>query len=131
MTRRHLQRLTLLAAAVLIPSACEDDPSTVEDPVAFTITRGACGDLIFQENLGPDSASAVAEIERRRTGQFGIDEILLELFEVEVVDEDGVVPEPRFYGVLIRDAVTGSQFASPVDVFSTVGDLYWLRWCPD
>ena len=131
MTRRHLHQLTALAAALLIPSSCEDDPSTVEDPAAFTITSGACGDLIFQENLGPDSATAVAEIERRTVEQYPSIEVALELFGVEVVDEEGQVPEPRFYGVLVRDADTGSQFVSPVDVFNTLGDLFWLRWCPD
>ena len=112
MTTRPLLQLAALAATLVVMSACEDDPTTVESPVAFTITSGACGDLIFQENLG-DSASALAEIESRTAEQFPTLELAFALFKVEVVDEDGQVPEPRFYGVLLRDAVTGSQFAAP------------------
>lgn len=112
-------------------AACDGNRTGPEDPRAYRITDGACGDVVFVENLGTDSASAVQTVEARKAEEYGQGAVTLEAYRLEVVDQHGNVPEPKFCALRVLDAQTGSLVHSVSEVITTEGDLFSLRWCPD
>lgn len=97
----------------------------------YRITEGACGDVVFAESIGADSASAFEVVEARKIEEYGAGEVRLEAYALEVVDEQGNVPAPRFYALRVLQAGTGVHVHSVFEVITTEGDLFHLRWCPD
>lgn len=126
-----LGRTVLLCAGLAFLAACGEDRTGPETP-SYRITDGpACGDVVFAESLGADSAAAFHAMQARKAEQFGEGEITLELHRLEVVDRRGNVPEPRFYAVFVLEAGSGSLMHSVAEVITTEGDLFHLFWCPD
>jgi hypothetical protein len=128
MMRRHVVVVALLA---LVIAACSDDGVAPEEPLTFLIVEGACGNVIFSESIGVDFASALTVIETRKVEQFGEDQVVIDPFLLQVVDEHGNPPEPDFYAIRVLDAETGHHVHSVTEVITTDGDLFILWWCPD
>lgn len=129
--KRSWGRALLSAMGFVFLAACGDDSAGPEARPSYTITAGACGKLVFHENLGADSASAIQKFEARTTTKYGAGRFTLEPQLLEVVDRHGNVPEPRFYALQLINHETGAIEYSPVDVITTGGDLFRLVWCLD
>lgn len=124
-------RALVLCTGFLFLSACDGNRTGPGEPRVYRITDGACGDVVFVESLGVDSASAFDTVEARKTEEYGQGDIMLEAYALEVVDERGNVPEPDFYALRVLEAGTEMLVHSVSDVITTEGDLFGLRWCPD
>lgn len=120
-----------IVAFMLMAGACAKGVTEGEDLSRYVVVSGACGKLFFVEDLGADSASALAVVAARKAQQYGAGTTALEPFALAVVDKQGNVPPNRFYGIMVRDAQSSSLLHSVVEVISTIGDLYLLSWCPD
>lgn len=119
----------LLSFAVAILSAC--DSHSAEESLTYRVTDGACGDVVFVERIGIDSTSAFKTIEARKIDQYGRDDVRIEAYPLEVVDMDGNVPDPEFYGLRVLDVDTRTLLHSVSEVITSEGDLFNLMWCPD
>lgn len=92
----------LLCTALVLLTACDEDRTGPEVPT-YRITDGpACGDVVFVESLGADSAAAVDAMRARKAEKYG--EITVELHRLEVVDRHGDVPG----GQVLRALLPGS-----------------------
>lgn len=123
-------RAALLGAAVQLVAACNGGvgPNT---PLTYRVIAGACGDVVFVERIGTDSASAIEVVEVREVEQFGEGDVLLDPYRLEVVDEHHRSPAPRFYALRALSGDSGMFLHSVFEVITTDGDLFHLRWCPD
>ena len=128
---RSVGRAFVLCTGLVFLTACDGSRTGPEASGAYRITDGACGVVVFVENLGADSATAVEMVEARKANAYGQGEIVLEAHALEVVDEHGTVPEPDFYALRVLEAGTGVLVHSVTDVITTDGDLFGLQWCPD
>lgn len=125
---RGLLPAVLLCAAA---SACGSPTDPQPGIPIYDIVEGACGRVLFDEHVGPDSAAVLAEVRRRKVEEFGEGGFVLDLLPLSVVDDDGVAPEERFYGVEVLDPAGGTHLHSVHEVLTTRGDLFILSWCPD
>lgn len=123
-------RVILLCTGLVFLAACSDTKGPEAVP-SYTITAGACGKVIFAENLGADSASAVQAVEARKAARYRPGKVALEATSLEVVDRHGNAPEPKFYALHVLAMETGSLEESVSDVITTKGDLFMLQWCSD
>ena len=98
---------------------------------AYQITEGACGEVVFVENLGPDLASAIEVLEERKIEQLGGGQLRLETYRLEVVDRNGNTPQEEFHAVRVLEGDTQFLAHSVVEVVTSDGDLFHLEWCPD
>lgn len=138
---RHFHRfthrtLTCRSAAfwggiVLVLAGCDQDPVGPEGQATYQVTEGACGEVHFVEKLGTDLATAIGVLEGRKAEQFGVGQVTLETFRLQVADRDGAAPEAEFYAVRVVDTDTQLLAHSVVEVVTTEGDLFSLEWCPD
>lgn len=124
-------RAAPLCAAVVLAAACTGVGVGPETPLSYRILEGACGDVLFVESIGTDSASALAEVEARKAEWFGDGEVVVAPYALEVVDEHGNPPSARFYALEVLDADTGTRLHSVSEVITTDGDLFHIDWCPD
>ena len=86
---------------------------------------------MFTGAIAAASASAIAVIKSRKAEQFGASAVTIEPYAIEVFDEDGNAPEPRFYALKVPDPQTGMLVHSVSEVITTNGQLFHLRWCLD
>jgi hypothetical protein len=121
----------MLGAALMILVSCSENGVGPDKPLTYSIVAGACGEVIFAESIGVDSASAMAVIEARKAKQYGEGKVVLDLYPLEVVDEHGVPPQAAFYAVHVLDPDTEGLVHSVSEVVATGGDLFKLVWCPD
>ena len=127
--RGFLRGIGLMWSLALLVAACDGSPVGLVKPENYQITEGACGEVIFVNKLGPDLASAIGILEERKIEQFG--DVRLETYRLEVMDQNGDVPQKEFYAVRVLEGDTGSLAHSVVDVVTSDGDLFHLEWCPD
>lgn len=111
--------------------ACDGSPVGVDGPETFRVTEGACGDVVFVENLGRDLASAIEALEERKIEQLGVGQVVLDTYRLDVVDRNGMTPTEEFYAVRVLNADTRLLAHSVVEVLTSDGDLFHLEWCPD
>lgn len=125
------RHVAMLCASLVILASCNENGVGPEKPLAYSITKGACGEVVFAERIGVDSISAIMVIETRKSEQYGEGKVKLDPFSLEVVDNHGNAPEPDFYALRVLDATTGGLLHSVSEVITTDGDLFKLWWCPD
>lgn len=126
-TGRAASMLTMVA----LLSACRTSLIGPELSPTYRIVAGACGDVVFAESVGVDSASAVTAIELRKAEKHGAGKVMVELHPLQVVDQNGNPPHPNFYALYIVDAESGMLAHSVYEAITNAGDLFHLRWCPD
>jgi len=131
MNTPRLLPTVLLSIIVVVLCACEQNLNSPEAEWAYQVTSGACGHLMFAEKLGPDSASAWETVKARKIEAYGEGGLALETYLLQVIDQDGEVPQERFYAIRVLDAETGTHLHSVSEVIATNGDLFTLDWCPD
>ncbi|MDP2885370.1 MAG: hypothetical protein Q8P51_10160 [Ignavibacteria bacterium] len=109
-----------------------------DEQLSYRVAKGACGRVVFDERIGTGYTSAFKTIEERKVEAFEkycpeapCHRIRLEPFELEVVDEKGVAPAAKFFGLKVLDRETGSLLHSVSEVITTDGDLFQLQWCLD
>ena len=73
--RRHV---VMLGAALMILVSCSEKGVGPEMPLKYSIVTGACGEVVFAESIGADSASAMAVIEARKAKQYGEGKVILD-----------------------------------------------------
>jgi len=101
-----------------------------EQPISYQITDGACGEVIFEENIGTDSLSAVETIRQRQVEFFDHSNFMIESTQLKVQDGNGKVPEEKFFALHILDE-DSLHLHSVSEVITNEGDLFNLSWCPD
>lgn len=106
------------------------EEATAEQPISFQITNGACGEVIFEENVGTDSLSAVETVRQRKVEFFGHSNFMIESTLVKVEGENGNVPSEKFYALHILDE-DSLHLHSVSEVITNEGNLYILDWCTD
>lgn len=106
------------------------EETTNEQPISYQITDGACGEVIFEENIGTDSLSAVETIRQRKIEFLGHNNFMIESTQLRVEDENGIVPNEEFFALHILDE-DSLHLHSVSEVITNEGDLYNLSWCPD
>lgn len=110
---------------------CDQDPVGLAEPEAYQVTEGACGEVHFVERLGTDFATALEVLDGRKVEQFGVGQVTLETYRLQVVDQDGAAPRAEFYAVRVLEADSQLLAHSVAEVLTTEGDLFSLEWCPD
>ncbi|MFO8175805.1 MAG: hypothetical protein R6T96_16090 [Longimicrobiales bacterium] len=116
---------------MVILLSCTNEGVGPREPLTFVVTEGACGTVEFAERIGVDFASAMKVVEDRKAEQYGEGRVILDPRPLEVVDENGNPPEPDFFALWVLDADTGFLVHSVLEVITTDGDLFTLKWCPD
>jgi hypothetical protein len=126
-----LRHAVLLCVGLVLLASCTGNGTGPEVALTYQITEGACGNVVFVESIGTDSATALAAVEARKTEQFGEGAVRLDVYPLQVVDRHGDPPQHRFYAVRVEDAESGMLVHSVAEVITTGGDLFSLQWCPD
>ncbi|MEX2471209.1 MAG: hypothetical protein WEA34_03460 [Gemmatimonadota bacterium] len=124
-----LRGLGLLWSFGFLVAACDGSPVGLFKPEVYQITEGACGEVVFLENLGLDLASAIEILKERKIEQFG--DVALETYRLELMDQSGNTPQGVFHAVRVLEGDTPLLAHSVVDVVTSDGDLFHLEWCPD
>ena len=106
------------------------EETTTEQPISYQVTDGACGEVIYEENIGTDSLSAVETVRQRKVEIFGHGNFMIESTQLKVEDEKGNVPEEKFFALHILDE-DSLHLHSVSEIITNEGDLYSLSWCPD
>lgn len=106
------------------------EETITEQPISYQVTDGACGEVIYEENIGTDSLSAVETIRQRKVEIFGHGNFMIESTQLKVEDEKGNVPEEKFFALHILDE-DSLHLHSVSEVITNEGDLYSLSWCAD
>jgi len=125
---------------VILCSSCrENEPinsPVISSPPQYKIVKGACGVVIYQENLGADYEAALKELEKIKSEYFlkscpnaPCYEIILESFLLEVVDENNVKPTVQFNAIRVLDKKTKMLLHSVSEVITSDGNLYIISWC--
>jgi|AntRauTorcE11897_2_1112592.scaffolds.fasta_scaffold14691_2 hypothetical protein len=120
----------IIASVIFSCSKITGEETTTEQPISYQITDGACGDVIFEENIGTDSLSAVETIRQRKVEFFDHSNFVIESTQLKVEDENGIVPEEKFFALHILDE-DSLHLHSVSEVITNDGDLYNLSWCSD
>jgi hypothetical protein len=120
----------IIASGIFSCSKITGEETTTEQPISYQITDGACGEVIFEENIGTDSLSAVETIRQRKVEFFGHSNFMIESTQLKVKDQNGNVPEEKFFGLHILDE-DSLHLHSVSEVITNEGDLFNLSWCPD
>ncbi|MEX0660232.1 MAG: hypothetical protein WD381_04395 [Balneolaceae bacterium] len=122
--------VAIVTGVIFSCSKITGEQTTTEQPISYQITEGACGEVTFEENIGPDSLSAVETIRKRKVEFFGHSNFMIESTQLKVEDENGIVPEEEFFALHILDE-DSLHLHSVSEVITNEGDLYNLSWCPD
>lgn len=122
--------LVIVTGVIFSCSKIAGEETTAEQPMSYQIIDGACGEVIFEENIGTDSLSAVESIRQRKVEFFGHNNFMIESTQLKVKDEKEIVPEEKFFAlhILNEDSL---HLHSVSEVITNEGDLFNLRWCPD
>ena len=123
--------LLLPALALLLLAGCDLAGESQQHALTYRVTDGACGEIVFEENLAADLDAAIQLIEAQKVEQYGRENVSLEVRELGVVDSNGETPRAGFYAVHVLDAESGTHLHSVSEVISSSGELYHLLWCPD
>ncbi len=137
-----IRLLTFVALASLLIPACKHNTATdnknVPSPPEYKITQGACGSVLYRENLAATLEIAFDSLKTRKVEEYSkycpaapCYNVELDYFKIEVVDQDSVTPSEQFYAVRVLDKATGMQVQSVSDVITTKGNLFTILWCPD
>lgn len=120
----------IFASIVFSCTKITGEETTTEQPISYQITDGACGEVIFEETIGTDSLSAVEIIRQRKIEFFDHSNFMIESTQLRVEDENGNVPEEKFFALHILDE-DSLHLHSVSEVITNEGDLFNLSWCPD
>ena len=123
--------ILLPALALVLFAGCDLAGGSQRSALAYRITDGACGEIVFVENLADDFDSAFQMIEAQKVEEYGRENVTLEVRELGVVDSQGETPRAEFYAVHVLSADNGTHLHSVSEVISSDGDLFHLVWCPD
>lgn len=96
----------------------------------YHITSGACGQLVFVESVGIDSASAAKVVRQRQAASLGRNNFIMTSTSLTVEDEKGSIPAEKFFAmhVFLDDSL---QMHLIPGVITDKGNLYRFSWCPD
>ncbi len=122
--------IAIVTGVIFGCSKITGEKTTIEQPISYLITDGACGEVIWEENIGTDPLSAVETIRQRKIEFFGHSNFMIESTQLKVEDENGMVPEEDFFALHILDE-DSLHLHSVSEVITNGGDLYNLSWCPD
>lgn len=120
----------IIAGIVFSCTKITGEEINTEQPVSYQIIDGACGEVIFEKNIGSDSLSAVETIRQSKVEFFGHSNFMIESTQLRVEDENGTVPEEKFFALHILDE-DSLHLYSVSEVITSEGDLFNLNWCPD
>jgi hypothetical protein len=90
-----------------------------------------CGDFHFDENLGPDYASALAALDAEVAMTYGSYFLQEELIEGPVYDYYDNVVDRDFWVISILDSEGGIPLQGVNDILDDEGNHYSIDWCPD
>jgi hypothetical protein len=108
----------------------DEGPGPLDGP--FDAPNGPfCGLFHFEENLGPDYASALAALGTEVAMTYDSYFLEEELIEGPVYDYYDNVVERDFWVISILDSEGGAQLQGVNDILDDEGNHYWIDWCPD
>lgn len=134
-----IKKLAVLIGFLFL-SSCSDsfvEPVIYSSGASFKIAK-SCGEVIFKNKIGVDYDSALKSVKEKNIREYSewcpdspCYEIMLEVFEIEVLDENGNSPKEDFFAVRVLNKENGVLLHSVSEVVTSSGNLFWYNWCED